>query len=195
MSLTPPLQIDVGPGLLIGTPYIPSPNQDPRPPGASLDLVVIHGISLPPGDYGGTWVEAFFTNDLPSDHHPFFQSIAGLRVSAHAYLRRDGRIIQFVPFHRRAWHAGASVWGYRPACNDYSVGIELEGCDEDPYEDVQYERLAQLLAALGAAYPTLADAAVVGHHDIAPGRKTDPGPHFDWVRLSTLCERVLYRGL
>ena len=122
-------------------------------------------------------------NTLPWDRHPFFASIRDLRVSAHLLIRRDGELVQFVPFHARAWHAGASVWRHRVACNDFSIGIELEGCDEVPYAAVQYQRLAATIAALGRAYPTLAAEAVTGHSDIAPGRKTDPGPLFDWALL------------
>lgn len=190
MSQTPPFRIEAGTGLLVGASYVPSPNQDSRPPGATLDLVVVHGISLPPGEFGADWVEALFTNQLPSDAHPFFKSIEGLRVSAHFYVRRDGRVVQFVPCHARAWHAGVSSWRHRPACNDYSVGIELEGADDAPYEAIQYDVLAQLIGALSAAYPSLAGAPVVGHSDIAPGRKTDPGPAFDWHRLTSVRARL-----
>ena len=184
MPVPPPLEVDVGRGLLRPARYVPSPNQDTRPPGATLDLVVIHGISLPPGDFGGEWVERLFLNTLPPDGHPFFQTIEALRVSAHLFVRRDGEIVQFVPFHARAWHAGASVWRHRLACNDFSIGIELEGDDLVPYATAQYERLADILVALRRAYATLAPAAVVGHSEIAPGRKTDPRPAFDWARLA-----------
>jgi N-acetyl-anhydromuramoyl-L-alanine amidase len=177
-------RIEPGTGLLVGATYVHSPNQDARPPGATIDLIVVHGISLPPGTFGGAWVEALFTNRLPAEAHPFFKSIEGLRVSAHFYVRRDGHVIQFVPCHARAWHAGASSWGYRLACNDFSVGIELEGADDVPYEAVQYDALARLIEALVATYPTLSGTAVVGHSDVAPGRKTDPGPAFDWERLA-----------
>jgi AmpD protein len=184
MTQHSPFRIEPGTGLLVGAPYVHSPNQDARPPGAAIDLIVVHGISLPPGQFGDAWVEALFTNRLPADAHPFFKSIEGLRVSAHFYVRRDGQVVQFVPCHARAWHAGASSWGYRLACNDFSVGIELEGADDVPYEAVQYDVLAQVIEALVATYPTLSRAAVVGHSDIAPGRKTDPGPAFDWDRLA-----------
>jgi len=186
VTVVPPLSIDLGTGLLAGATQIDSPNQDARPPGASLDLIVLHGISLPPGEYGGAWVEALFTNRLPPEEHPFFKSIEGLRVSAHLYIRRDGRIVQFVPFHSRAWHAGASVWAHRLACNDFSIGIELEGCDEGPYETAQYVALHAAIDALERAYSSLRGAPIVGHSDIAPGRKTDPGPYFDWTRLRQL---------
>lgn len=180
------LHVDAGTGLLRGARYVPSPNQDARPPGATLDLVVVHGISLPPGEYGGPWVERLFTNALPVDHYPYFAAIAGLRVSAHLFVRRDGELVQFVPFHARAWHAGASAWRHRVACNDYSVGIELEGADDAPYADAQYAALAASVLALRRAYGTLAPDAIAGHSEVAPGRKTDPGPAFDWQRLRAL---------
>ena len=177
------VSVDVGRGLIAPARQVPSPNQDTRPPGAAIDLVVVHGISLPPGEYGGPWVERLFQNTLPSAHHPFFETIKDLKVSAHLLIRRDGELVQFVPFHARAWHAGASSWRHRVACNDYSIGIELEGDDAVPYEPAQYQRLAAVVAALRRAYPTLAGDAITGHSDIAPGRKTDPGPAFDWPRL------------
>jgi len=178
-----PVTVDVGRGLISPARQVASPNQDARPPGASIDLVVVHGISLPPGEFGGPWVDRLFTNTLPPDVHPFFATIAGLKVSAHLYIRRDGELVQFVPFHARAWHAGASVWRHRLACNDFSVGIELEGDDAVPYSAAQYRRLAEAIVALRRAYATLAPDAITGHSDIAPGRKTDPGPLFDWPRL------------
>jgi N-acetyl-anhydromuramoyl-L-alanine amidase len=178
-----PVAIDVGRGLILPARQVPSPNQDARPPGASIDLVVVHGISLPPGEFGGPWVERLFTNSLPKDQHPFFATIADLKLSAHLFIRRDGEFVQFVPFHARAWHAGASAWQHRVACNDFSVGIELEGADDVRYTDAQYRRLIAAIAALGRAYGTLAADAVTGHSDIAPGRKTDPGPLFDWPLL------------
>ena len=170
-------------GWLCGARRVVSPNCDARPAGAEITLVVVHGISLPPGEYGGAWIERLFTNSLPAAAHPYFREIAGARVSAHLLLRRDGSVVQFVQFDARAWHAGASAWRGRPACNDYAIGIELEGCDTTAYSGAQYERLAQVLAALRAAYPGIADDAVVGHSDVAPGRKTDPGPSFDWARV------------
>ena len=178
-----PLAIDVGTGLVSGATFIASPNFDCRPPGASIELLVVHGISLPPGEYTGDWVEALFQNRLPPDQHPYFREIERLKVSTHLYLRRGGRVIQFVPLHLRAWHAGVSSYRYRIACNDYSVGVELEGTDEQPYEPVQYERLAQFVCALAASYQSFSPDALVGHSDVAPGRKTDPGPVFDWGRL------------
>lgn len=162
---------------------IASPNCDERPEGETVTLTVVHGISLPPGTFGGRGVEQLFTNRLVTTAHPSYASLAGLRVSAHFFVRRDGRLVQFVPCAKRAWHAGASSWKGRPRCNDYSVGIELEGADDTPYAGAQYTMLARLLKALARRYPI---ADVVGHSDIAPGRKTDPGPAFDWARLRRL---------
>ena len=170
-------------GWISGVRRVPSPNCDCRPPGASLDLVVIHGISLPPGRFGGPWIDDLFVNRLDPSAHPYFAEIASLEVSAHALIARDGALTQYVDFGLRAWHAGASSWQGRERCNDFSVGIELEGADDVPYEPVQYEQLAALVKALRETYPTLRRADVVGHSDIAPGRKTDPGPAFDWGLL------------
>jgi AmpD protein len=150
------------------------------------DLIVVHGISLPPGEYGGPWIERLFTNTLPADVHPFFAEIAGLRASAHLVVTRDGAVTQYVSFTERAWHAGKSNFQGREACNDFSVGVELEGTDTQPYEAVQYARLAEVVAALCAAYPRLSADRLVGHSDIAPGRKTDPGPAFDWASARRL---------
>jgi AmpD protein len=186
----PPLRIDARSGLVEGVQYVASPFQDERPPGAGIDLVVVHGISLPPGEFGGPWIDRLFTGTLDPAVHPYFATIADHRVSAHALVRRDGEVVQYVPFHRRAWHAGESSWRGRTACNDFSVGIELEGADTVPYEAAQYERLAGLIRALAAAYPTLAGESladrIAGHSEIAPGRKTDPGPALDWARLHAL---------
>jgi N-acetyl-anhydromuramoyl-L-alanine amidase len=186
------MRIDPATGLLAGARYVPSPNQDERPQGAEVELVVVHGISLPPGEFGGLWIDSVFTNRLDPTLHPYFAEVAGLRVSAHVLVRRDGELVQYVPFHRRAWHAGRSAWQGREACNDFSLGIELEGADDLPYADAQYRARADLLGALAVAYPslnrgdlTLADR-IVGHSDVAPGRKTDPGPAFDWDRLHML---------
>jgi AmpD protein len=159
--------------------YIPSPNCDDRPPGTAIELLVIHSISLPPGVFGGPAVIDLFTNRLDPRAHPYFENIAGLRVSAHFFIRRDGALLQFVPCARRAWHAGQSSWCGRERCNDYSVGIELEGADDAAFSDAQYDRLGALASALCARYPVTAS---VGHSEIAPGRKTDPGPLFDWER-------------
>jgi len=160
-----------------------SPNQDGRPPGEAIRLVVVHAISLPPGEFGGPGVEQLFTNTLDPAEHPYYATIAHLRVSAHFFIRRDGEAIRFVDPARRAWHAGMSSWQGRERCNDFSIGIELEGCDTLPFEAVQYERLAALIRELLGPYPI---EAVVGHSDIAPGRKTDPGPCFEWTRLRGL---------
>lgn len=161
-----------------------SPNQDPRPPGQAIDLVVIHAISLPPGEFGGAGVQALFTNTLDPAAHPYYASIADLRVSAHFYIRRTGALWQFVPATARAWHAGASCWEGRERCNDFSVGIELEGDDGTPFETAQYQTLQTLLRALSANWPI---NAVTSHAHIAPGRKTDPGPCFDWAWVREAC--------
>lgn len=167
-------------GWLQGVLHLHSPNEEPRPEGSPVSLVVVHSISLPPGEYGGDAVERFFMNRLPADEHPYFAGIAGMRVSAHFFVRRSGRIVQFVGCDRRAWHAGRSAWQGRDNCNDYSVGIELEGVDDGPFEAAQYESLCALVDALRRRYPI---AAIVGHSHVAPGRKTDPGPGFDWPVL------------
>ena len=159
---------------------VDSPNQDERPPGVEVSLVVVHSISLPPGEYGGDAIERLFTNRLDPDAHPYFREIHALKVSAHFLVRRDGELLQFVPPARRAWHAGASSWRGRPRCNDFSIGVELEGTDDTPFEDVQYREVAGLLRRLAVSLPLKAIAA---HSEIAPGRKTDPGARFDWTRL------------
>lgn len=183
---TTALHVDVKSGRLPSARQVESPNCDDRPAGEAPELIVVHGISLPPGEFGGPWIEALFTNTLPPDAHPYFETIAGLRVSSHLLVRRDGEVVQFVPFHRRAWHAGTSQWRGRERCNDYSIGIELEGTDASVYMPAQYRALAEAVAALCHAYPGLAPARVVGHSDIAPGRKTDPGVAFDWPMFRTL---------
>ena len=167
-------------GWLAAARRLPSPNCDARPEDMAIELIVIHNISLPPGVFDGDAVIDLFTNRLDWDAHPYFQGIRGLKVSAHFFIRRDGSLIQFVPCTQRAWHAGASNWQGRERCNDFSVGIELEGSDDLPFTDAQYAALIPLVRQLKQTYPI---AAVVGHSDIAPGRKTDPGPHFDWQRL------------
>ena len=159
---------------------VDSPNQDERPPGAQVSLVVVHSISLPPGVYGGDAIERLFTNRLDPAAHPYFREIAHLRVSSHFLVRRDGATVQFVPPQRRAWHAGVSCWRARSACNDFSLGIELEGTDAAPFEPAQYRSLAALLRRLCAQFPLRSIAA---HSEIAPGRKSDPGPGFDWGGL------------
>jgi AmpD protein len=176
-------------GKIDGARQVDSPNCDDRPTGCQPSLIVIHGISLPPGEYGGPEIDQFFTNCLPAGAHPYFENIADLRVSAHFLIRRDGELVQYVPVDRRAWHAGESCYDGRDCCNDFSIGIELEGEDHTPYEEVQYERLAELVAVLQSESAALADASIVGHSDIAPGRKTDPGEAFDWAHLRGLLGR------
>jgi len=163
-----------------------SPNCDERPAGCDVSLIVVHGISLPPGEYGGPWIDDLFTNRLDPHAHPYFSEIEGMRVSAHLLIRRDGELVQYVPFDRRAWHAGQSCYEGREACNDFTIGIELEGQDDSPYEDIQYQRLAELVRVLRRQFPGIAGNGIVGHCDIAPGRKTDPGEAFDWGRLRAL---------
>jgi len=170
-------------GLVSGVRHILSPNCDERPAGAAIELLVIHNISLPPGEFGGAGVVDLFTNKLDCSAHPYYRAIGDLRVSAHFLIRRDGELIQFVPCGERAWHAGESNWRGRSCCNDFSLGIELEGADDVPFEDAQYARLAELTRLLKSKY---AIADIVGHSDIAPGRKTDPGPYFDWPRFEGL---------
>ena len=158
---------------------ISSPNCDARPAGTAITLLVVHGISLPPGEFGGTGIVDLFTNRLDPDAHPYYAQVANLKVSPHFLIRRDGALLQFVPCARRAWHAGVSSWRGRERCNDFSIGVELEGTDDSPYESAQYLTLARLTRALMKRYPI---TEVAGHSDIAPGRKTDPGPGFDWIR-------------
>ncbi len=168
-----------------------SPNRDARPPGMPIDLLVLHGISLPPGQFGGGEIEALFQNRLDWDAHPYFGEIRGMEVSAHLLIRRDGELLQFVPFTERAWHAGESSFRGRSRCNDFSIGIELEGEDETPYDDRQYQVLPLVLQALIRAYPGISAREIAGHCDVAPGRKVDPGPAFDWLRLyDALGERI-----
>jgi len=174
------LRIDLDSGLMLGATQIASPNHDSRPPGLEADLIVVHGISLPPGEFGGPWIDRLFTNALPPEVHPYFTEVGSLRVSSHLVIKRDGAVTQYVKFTDRAWHAGKSSYCGREACNDFSIGVELEGTDTLPYEDAQYTALAEVVAALCTAYPRLSPERLVGHSDIAPGRKTDPGPAFDW---------------
>ncbi len=170
-------------GRLLRALQIGSPNQDERPEGTAVCLLVVHNISLPPGEFGGSGVVDLFLNRLDPEAHPFYQGLRGLEVSSHFFIRRDAELIQFVPCERRAWHAGASRWRGRERCNDFSIGVELEGSDHVAFTDAQYAELARLTRDLCARYP-LQDIA--GHADIAPGRKTDPGPCFDWVRYRAL---------
>ena len=164
---------------------IDSPNQNERPDAEALSLIVVHAISLPPGQFGGDAIVRLFTNRLDASAHPYFAQISRLQVSAHFLVRRDGELIQFVSCEKRAWHAGLSSWQGREGCNDFSLGIELEGSDELPFAAVQYRRLRELIQLLRARYPI---EAVVGHSDVSPGRKTDPGPCFDWSRLASIGE-------
>ena len=173
-------------GLLPGVDYRPSPNCDERPPGEPIRLLVIHAISLPPGRFGGDGIACLFANSLDPEQHPYYRQIQALRVSAHFLIRRRGELIQFVPCAKRAWHAGASQWRSRERCNDFSIGVELEGSDERPFTAPQYRRLAALTEVLRHSYPI---EDVVGHSDIAPGRKTDPGPFFDWARFRCMLIR------
>lgn len=178
--------VDAKSGLLRGVRQVPSPNFDARPDGILPELIVVHGISLPPNQFGGPWIDRLFTNTLPPDEHPYFATISQLKVSSHALIRRDGEVVQYVPFHQRAWHAGASSYQGRERCNDFSIGIELEGADETPYEPAQYRMLSAVILELCAAYSSLSLSHIAGHSDIAPERKTDPGPAFDWQRLYAL---------
>jgi AmpD protein len=175
--------VDKATGLVEQAAQVPSPNCDARPDDADPSLIVVHGISLPPGDFGGPYIEALFTNTLDWDAHPYFQEIRGMEVSAHVLIRRDGSVIQFVPFTQRAWHAGESCFRGVEHCNDYSIGLELEGEDETPYDDRQYTVLQALIRAAREAYPSISAREIAAHSDIAPGRKTDPGPAFEWLRL------------
>lgn len=170
-------------GLVDGARQVPSPNHDDRPPGCEPELIIVHGISLPPGEFGGPFIDHLFTNCLDPECHPYFREIAGLRVSSHLLIERDGHVVQYVPLHKRAWHAGESCYGNRDCCNDFSIGVELEGLDTLAYTDAQYVALCDLVRALRREYASLNDAPIVGHSDVAPGRKTDPGPAFDWERF------------
>lgn len=170
-------------GWLDNARRLPSPHCDDRPDPADVSLLVIHNISLPPNVFGGPWIEDLFLGRLDAAAHPFFGTVAHLRVSAHLLIRRNGDLEQFVPFHRRAWHAGQSVFAGRDACNDFSVGIEMEGADDVPYTELQYQRLADVTRVLMARFPAITPERITGHSDIAPARKTDPGPAFDWQRF------------
>jgi AmpD protein len=180
------LGLVAGSGQLRGARQVSSPNCDSRPAGVQADLIVIHGISLPPGKFGGPYIDQLFTGRLDPAGHPCFREVAGLKVSSHLLIRRTGEVVQYVPLHQRAWHAGKSRHQGRERCNDFSVGIELEGTDDRPYTGAQYRRLATVIRVLRRGMPSLATAPVVGHSDVAPGRKTDPGPAFDWRRLRKL---------
>ncbi len=176
-------QIDATTGRITPASHCPSPNHDERPAGVGAQLIVVHSISLPPGEYGDDSVIEFFQNRLNTAAHPYFSQIDGLRVSAHLLIRRDGALVQFVSLNKRAWHAGESSYCGRSQCNDFSVGIELEGTDDTEFTASQYEVLNGVISALRREYPSLADAPVVGHSDISPGRKTDPGSGFRWSAI------------
>jgi N-acetyl-anhydromuramoyl-L-alanine amidase len=173
-------RVDPGSHRLSGARFVASPNSDERPEPDDISLLVIHAISLPPGEFGGSFIEQLFTNRLDPTAHPYFATIRDLKVSAHCVIDRNGSVTQYVPFDRRAWHAGESRFEERSRCNDFSIGIELEGTDDQPFEEAQYVQLARVTRALLLAYPRITPARIAGHSDIAPGRKTDPGPQFDW---------------
>jgi AmpD protein len=177
------MRIDATGNLLLDTRQVPSPNCDERPDENDISLIVIHGISLPPGEYGGDGIDELFTNRLDPKAHPYFAGIAHLRVSSHLLVRRDGGVVQYVPFRKRAWHAGESCYQGRNCCNDYSIGIELEGIDDEPYTSRQYEQLAAIIQVLARTFPGVSADRICGHNDIAPGRKSDPGAVFNWPAL------------
>ena len=179
------MEINKKTGLLDECKQCPSPNRDTRPENSTIDLVVVHSISLPPGEYGGDAIERFFQNKLNKNEHPYFEEIYQMQVSAHALIKRNGEIVQFVPFHERAWHAGQSNYQGRECCNDFSIGIELEGTDSDIFTEEQYKQLAALLNALKSVYPETSNH-ITGHSDIAPGRKKDPGTGFNWAKLNNI---------
>ena len=185
------MKIDKKSGLLDQAEFIASPNCDDRPENEPISLLVIHNISLPPNEFGGPHITELFTNQLNPDDHPFFQEIKDLRVSAHLLIRRNGDIIQYVPFNKRAWHAGVSSFGDRTQCNDFSIGIELEGADTVPYEPIQYQRLIETTQVILNTYPEIGINQIRGHCDIAPERKTDPGPAFDWAYYKGILEQQI----
>lgn len=170
-------------GFLVNARVCPSPNYDDRPDRDDISLIVIHNISLPPNEFGGDGIDHLFTNTLDKDEHPFYQEIYQLRVSSHLLIRRDGEVVQYVPFEKRAWHAGESSYSGRTVCNDFSIGIEMEGTDFEPFTDIQYQVLETTIKALLVSYPRLSKQNITGHENIAPGRKTDPGPFFKWNKL------------
>ena len=176
------LEVEKVSGLLAGANYVPSPNFDARPTDIGIDALIIHAIAMPPGESGGTDIEQLFCNRLDFTRHPFYHKIEGLTVSSHLLIRRDGQVVQFVPFNKRAWHAGVSVLEGRTRVNDFSIGIEMEGSEQGPFEEAQYRALAEATRALLAAYRAIVPSRIVGHADIAPGRKTDPGTYFNWAR-------------
>jgi len=176
------MRIDPATGLMHGARFIASPNHDARPDGIPIEVLVVHAISLPPGMFGGPGIEQLFCNRLDPTEHPFYREIEDLKVSAHLVIRREGEVMQFVPFSRRAWHAGESYCEGRTRVNDFSIGIEMEGTDTELFEDIQYSRLAEVTQLIMDAYPAITPRRIYGHSDIAPGRKQDPGTGFDWDR-------------
>lgn len=185
------MKFSIANNILKGARLLESPNQSERTAGTEIDLLVIHNISLPPGEYGNTCIDQLFCNQLDSQAHPFFKEIAGLKVSSHLLIDRLGGVTQYVPFDRKAWHAGESVYCDRPACNDFSIGIELEGSDFEAFTESQYQALSQVTNLLLKLYPCLNLDRIVGHSDIAPGRKTDPGPFFDWAKYKSTLNHVV----
>jgi AmpD protein len=187
-SLT--MRINKESGLLEAAKLCLSPHCDERDAAQPISLIVIHNISLPPGEFGGNHIEAFFCNQLDTNAHDYFSEIEHLKVSSHLLIKRTGELLQFVPFHQRAWHAGVSSYEGCEQCNDFSIGIELEGTDEIPYEEVQYKVLAAIVQQLILTYPTLSREHIAGHSSISPGRKTDPGPSFNWAHLQGLLDSL-----
>ncbi|WP_438970410.1 1,6-anhydro-N-acetylmuramyl-L-alanine amidase AmpD [Methylophaga sp.] len=182
------MKIDIQTGLLACAEFKLSPNCDERPNADDITGIVIHNISLPPNEFGAGFIDDLFLNQLDCDAHPYFEQLRELKVSSHLLIRRNGELVQFVPFHMRAWHAGQSEWQGRERCNDFTVGIELEGCDEKPFENQQYQALAAVIETLCETYSELTHHRIIGHEHIAPGRKTDPGPHFEWDYLNQLLQ-------
>lgn len=184
------MRLDLERGLIEEAQFVSSPNCDDRPANTTINLLVIHAISLPPGEFGGPWVTDLFTNSLDPAAHPYFQEIKALQVSCHLFIRRDGSLLQFVPLSKRAWHAGESCYQGLEKCNDFSIGIELEGDDDVPYEKTQYKILSEVASQLIRYYPAITLERIVGHCDISPGRKTDPGSMFDWAYFRSLMTPV-----
>ncbi len=182
LAARPVINVDPVTGLVAGARFVQSPNSDARPADCPIEVLIIHSISLPPGQFGGGDIERLFCNTLDTSGHPFYGELEGLRVSAHLLVRRDGEIVQFVPFPDRAWHAGVSCCEGRARVNDFSIGIELEGMDSVPFSDSQYEVLTAVTRSIIQVYPRVTPQRIYGHSDIAPGRKSDPGPSFDWLR-------------
>ena len=177
-------------GLIKEARYVASDNFDDRPGDSDVEALIVHAISLPPGEFGGGGIEQLFCNSLDPDEHPYYSEICELKVSAHLLIRRDGELVQFVPLDRRAWHAGVSECLGRAEVNDFSIGVELEGSDDEPFEEIQYQKLAELTQLIQKEFPNIKPDHIYGHSDIAPGRKTDPGPHFDWQHFQSLCRQL-----